>query len=317
MDKEIKDILTNPEVIAINQDSLGQQGHKIKYTKIELPNDYKYELTPTELEIAECNGKKEQKWYINEDGSIRNNNEDLCIEIPSCETYDIQLRTNKCHIGNKNECGESKNQEWIYNKENKTISSKLFPNKCFDVYNFEGPVVQTFSCHTGANQIWEYDEKNHTLKSLGKCLTIYINEEAKEVWAGNLSDGSYAVLLLNRGSLTNELEINWDEIGFNYTEAKLRDLWERKDLGIFKKGYKISLKSHTSQLLKVTPIIPKNNKNDNSKSNTKFVLLFVFLIIIIIAIIAVFILYKIKKKKTSDIIETDVNIMKENILTDN
>ena len=317
MDKEIKDILTNPEVIAINQDSLGQQGHKIKYTKIELPNDYKYELTPTELEIAECNGKKEQKWYINEDGSIRNNNEDLCIEIPSCETYDIQLRTNKCHIGNKNECGESKNQEWIYNKENKTISSKLFPNKCFDVYNFEGPVVQTFSCHTGANQIWEYDEKNHTLKSLGKCLTIYINEEAKEVWAGNLSDGSYAVLLLNRGSLTNELEINWDEIGFNYTEAKLRDLWERKDLGIFKKGYKISLKSHTSQLLKVTPIIPKNNKNDNSKSNTKFVLLFVFLIIIIIAIIAVFILYKIKKKKTSDIIETDVNFMKENILTDN
>ena len=51
-----------------------------------------------------------------------------------------------------------------------------------------------------------------------------MNEEAKEVWAGKLSDGSYAVLLLNKGSLTNEIEINWKEIGFSSTDAKLRDL---------------------------------------------------------------------------------------------
>ena len=61
MSKEIKDILTNPEVIAIDQDILGEQGHKIKYTKITLPDNYFYELTPREIEIAECNGKKEQK----------------------------------------------------------------------------------------------------------------------------------------------------------------------------------------------------------------------------------------------------------------
>ena len=60
-----------------------------------------------------------------------------------------------------------------------------------------------------------------------------MNEEAKEIWAGNLSDGSYAVLFLNRGTFTNEIEVNWKEIGFNNTQAKLRDLWEKKDLGIF------------------------------------------------------------------------------------
>ena len=41
-------------------------------------------------------------------------------------------------------------------------------------------------------------------------------------------------------------------------------MWERKDLGNFTKGYKVSLKTHTSQLIKITPInnelIKRNNK---------------------------------------------------------
>ena len=319
MNKQIKDILTNSEVIAIDQDSLGEQGRKIKYTEIILPDDYTYELSPSEIEVAECNGKKEQKWYINDDGSIKNNNEDLCIEIPSCQTYDIQVRTNKCHLGNKTQCGESKNQEWIYHKENKTISSKLQINKCLDVYNFDGPVVQSFSCHNGDNQKWEYDEKEHTLKSMGKCLTIYMNEEATEVWAGNLSDGSYAVLLLNRGSLTNELEVNWKEIGFNNTEASIRDLWERKELGEFKNGYKISLKSHTSQLLKVTPKENENNngKENNEESKTNVIIIVInFILIITIILVSVFLIIKIRKKFSNINLEQNVNKMDVQLMND-
>ena len=315
MKKEIKDILTNSEVISINQDILGEQGHKIKYEKVKLPDDYKYELLPTELEVGECNGRKEQKWYINEDGSIRNNNEDLCIEIPTCSNYDIQLKTNKCHIGDKSQCGESKNQEWVYHKENKTISSKFKPNKCIDVYNFEGPTVQTFPCHTGNNQKWEYDENEHTLKSLGKCLTIYMNEEAKEIWAGNLSDGSYAVLFLNRGTFTNEIEVNWKEIGFNNTQAKLRDLWEKKDLGIFNNGYKVSLKSHASQLLKIIPIIQEDNSMEKPMSNFVIILIIIFIIIIII-LFAGFIIFRIKSKKSSDNLNNGLNNINEKIIED-
>ena len=37
MSQDIKDILTNPEVIAINQDPLGEQGRKIKSTRIPYP----------------------------------------------------------------------------------------------------------------------------------------------------------------------------------------------------------------------------------------------------------------------------------------
>ena len=68
MTDEIRDIPTNPEVIAINQDSLGQQGTKIKYEQLEIPADFKYVLSPKEVLVAQCTGREEQKWYINEEG---------------------------------------------------------------------------------------------------------------------------------------------------------------------------------------------------------------------------------------------------------
>ena len=78
MTDDIKNILTNTEIIAINQDPLGEQGHKIKRTFIDLPPDYQPALYESELEIMNCSEAIEQKWYINSDDSIRNNNENLC-----------------------------------------------------------------------------------------------------------------------------------------------------------------------------------------------------------------------------------------------
>ena len=251
--QDIVDILTNPEVISINQDSLGQQGRKIKYTQKSLPDDYKYNLTPREIEVAPCNGRKEQKWYINKDGSIKNNNEDLCLEIPSCSKRRIQLRTNKCHLNNTNKCGKSNNQKWIYNKKTKTISSKLFTKKCLTLQKDDYDYAVVTPCKNSINQIWNYDRNKHTLSSMGKCLSIYMNEEATEVWAGNLSDGSYSVLLLNKARITQRIGISWKEIGFNDVKAEVRDLWERRSLGYFENGYEVSLKSHSSQFLKINP----------------------------------------------------------------
>ena len=228
----------------------------------------------------------------------------------------MQLKTNKCHIGNKDECGESKNQEWIYHKDNKTITSKLFPDKCFDVYNFQGPTVQVFTCHGSDNQQWEYDEKEHTLKSMGKCLTIYMNEEAKEIWAGRLYDNSFAVLFLNKGTLSNELEIKWTEIGFYNYDAKVRDLWERRDLGIFKNGYKINLNSHTSKLFKITPIIPKNDNKE--EYNIKVYVITIVCLVIIIVLLLIVILFLIQKlrQKSNNNLENDVNKMNTKLMND-
>ena len=117
MSEETKEILTNPEVIAINQDPLGKQGHKIKRTELELPEGIEVSITSSQLELAECTGKANQKWYINNDGSIRNNNMNFCIDIPNCATDDIQVETYGCHIGGSG-CKNSKNQEWDYENNN-------------------------------------------------------------------------------------------------------------------------------------------------------------------------------------------------------
>ena len=113
-------------------------------------------------------------------------------------------------------------------------------------------IVETHFCNE--SQAWEYNETDHTLKSNGKCLSSMV--EATEVWAGNLSDGEYAVLFVNRAGDNQKVELSWDEIGFDNKTLKLRDLWEHKDLGEFNNSFSVSLDSHDSLLLKATIIEP-------------------------------------------------------------
>ena len=255
MSDDIKKILTNKEYIAINQDKLGEQGHKIKRTQIIYPPEYDPDVQSSQLELVDCNGKKSQKWYINEDGSIKNNNENLCIDIPNCEKEDSTVSTFGCHIGGESYCDASKNQEWDYTQDKKIQSRMEYPDgvkRCLRVEEGTLTIVETHFCNE--SQTWEYDETDHTLKSNGKCLSSMV--EATEVWAGNLSDGEYAVLFVNRAGDNQKVELSWDEIGFDNKTLKLRDLWEHKDLGEFNNSFSVSLDSHDSLLLKATIIEP-------------------------------------------------------------
>ena len=265
MTNDIKNILTNSEIIAINQDKLGEQGHKIKRTNVELPEDIEPSLFMSELEITNCNGKKRQKWYINEEnGSIKNNDEDFCIEIPNCVHDDTKVRTDVCHLKDKSYCSNSTNQEWTYDNKTLQIRSVFDPNKCLDLYNHEGPSVQIFRCEENQmSQKWEYNKDEHTLKSKlnNKCLASYDNDEATEIWKCKLNDETYAVLLVNRASIDYKIEVTWKDIGFENKKAKLRDLWEKKDLGEFEDNYTVYLGSHDSMFLKVSPLEDEEEEN--------------------------------------------------------
>ena len=306
MTEEIKAILTNKEVIAINQDILGVQGKKIKRTEIPLPKDFKPNIEESELEIVECNGGIEQKWFINEDGSIKNNNENFCLYIPNCVDYDTKVKTEDCHIGDKSYCSESKNQEWKY--INKNIISQMDTTKCLDIYNRIGPSVQTYTCDGNESQIWEYNETDHTLKSKGKCLSSLVNPEVTEVWAVKLYDNSYAVLLLNVGSIASTVEISWKEIGFTQKKAKLRDLWEGVDMGIYDDKYYIFLKSHDSQFIKVTPL---NDENDENSNVIVFICIFVVFAILLIFIIGIVFYMKRKRDKEPNVNNVDIKLIEK------
>jgi alpha-galactosidase len=293
MGKDIKDILTNLEIIAINQDSLGEQGRKIKI-KEAIPEGKGPDLVPSKLFINECNGRIEQKWYIERDQSIRNNDENLCIDIPDCNQKDITVQTYTCHVGSILYCEWSTNQQWIYS--NQTIISRMNTSKCLDIFNHTGPDVQTHECNGNESQIWEYNEEEHTLKNNGKCLSSLVEYGKVEIWAGNLSDKSYAVLLINRASYRANINISWEEIGFKEKNATLRDLWEKTDLGVFTDGYNITLDSHDSQMLKVTPIKDEDggdedDEEDGGSSGQAFVIVGIVFGCLIILIIIILIIY--------------------------
>ena len=309
MTEDIKKILTNSEVIAINQDPLGEQGRKIKKTFLPLPDDYEPVLYESELEITNCSGIVEQKWYINSDGSIQNNNESLCMEIPNCVDYDTKVKTSWCHLRDKSYCSESKNQQWIYNSTTKQIKSQMDTKKCLDVYKQIGPSVQTFDCDENIqSQKWEYNEIDHTLKTNEKCLSSLESQEITEVWKSNLKDGAYAVLLVNRASFKANVEITWNEIGFNNKKAKIRDLWEKKDLGEFEEKYSINLEKHDSQFLKVWPI-------EDDDDNLIMIVGIVAGSAVVISVILVLAFYlKMKKGKIKDKNDVIDNINEDKLI---
>jgi hypothetical protein len=123
-----------------------------------------------------------------------------------------------------------------------------------DVYNFDGPNVEAFSCNKGDNQEWNWNSADETLRSQhnGECLTI---EQEIEIWAAPLNGGSQAVLLLNRGSSGSEpVTVNWTTIGFPADHsATVRDLWARKDLGTFTGSFTSSnINFHSVMMLNIT-----------------------------------------------------------------
>lgn len=73
----------------------------------------------------------------------------------------------------------------------------------------------------------------------------------REIYNKPLSDGTTAVLLLNKSEIPTDLTVTWDEIGLRGVQ-KVRDLWARKDLGEFKDSFTAAkLAQHEHVLIRV------------------------------------------------------------------
>ena len=75
-----------------------------------------------------------------------------------------------------------------------------------------------------------------------------------EIWAKEMSDGSRAVGLLNRGSAEQQITLNWTDIGYPaHLRASVRDLWQHKNLESPKGSVEESVPSHGVALLLIRP----------------------------------------------------------------
>jgi alpha-galactosidase len=75
-----------------------------------------------------------------------------------------------------------------------------------------------------------------------------------EVWSKPLHDGSRAVVLLNRGIDEKKIGVNWEDLGYPaHLTAKVRDLWQEKELGEFKGMFSASVAPHSVVMVTIRP----------------------------------------------------------------
>jgi alpha-galactosidase len=65
----------------------------------------------------------------------------------------------------------------------------------------------------------------------------------EEIWIRPLSDGSWVAGLFNMGLFRSTLSLQWDQLGLAAPQ-KVRNIWERKELGVFAEGFQVEVPSH-------------------------------------------------------------------------
>lgn len=71
-----------------------------------------------------------------------------------------------------------------------------------------------------------------------------------EVWARPLWDGTTAVALFNRFFEKQDITAKWADLGLKGSQP-VRDLWQRKDLGVFDDSFKATVPAHGAVMLKI------------------------------------------------------------------
>jgi len=277
MSTDTKNILTNSEVIAINQDALGKQGYIVSQTlniyaapRVQVP------LDATNVIVTACNtGDSAQKWTYGSDQKFRVASDGRCLDIDECSTdpNGDNVSVFDCHTfdedGKKKkkskkarsggDC-QGKNQLWTVSG-NQIIAQ--LDNYCLDVYEgSDGSQydknVQTYPCHSSGNEQWVFNTSTGQILNAGtgKCLSLDPGPASTQVYAGPLVNGAYAVLLLNRDNTnSHDITVTWDSLGISSSKSfTVRDLWLHQDLGKYTTSYTATgVAPHASVTLKLTP----------------------------------------------------------------
>jgi hypothetical protein len=117
--------LTNPEVIAVNQDPLGIQGKKVAFATSRSPNASSGVIGANCLSSS-IDPRRYQWKYNSQDGSIRSLFNGRCLSIDHCSTKRVvYVLLDDCHIGDPQAECRGKNQQWTVDTSNETIISRM------------------------------------------------------------------------------------------------------------------------------------------------------------------------------------------------
>jgi alpha-galactosidase len=87
------------------------------------------------------------------------------------------------------------------------------------------------------------------LGAQGKPISENVQQE---VWSKPLSGAeTYAVILFNRDADAADITVTWSQLGLSSSNALVRDLWDKKDLGSVATQYQANVPGHGVVMLKV------------------------------------------------------------------
>eukprot|EP00698_Gefionella_okellyi_P000857 TRINITY_DN10753_c0_g1_i1.p1 TRINITY_DN10753_c0_g1~~TRINITY_DN10753_c0_g1_i1.p1 ORF type:complete len:696 (+),score=95.09 TRINITY_DN10753_c0_g1_i1:1288-3375(+) len=206
-------VLTNREVLAVNQDALGVQAKRVA---VQIPRNNSLGATTLDIvaTITYCDAAKStQRWLFENVTTVNQLHVFPCNASDPYQQWDFTAasgvgasvirsrKTQQCVDAAANfdpgllrPCdGTSAAQQWQLQSNSKHIISTS-PVHCLDVYQFSGPDVEMGSCKTpGAqddNQQWTYDPTTYLIHSLSKeapgtCLSA--GQDGSLAGSGTLS----------------------------------------------------------------------------------------------------------------------------------
>ncbi len=85
-----------------------------------------------------------------------------------------------------------------------------------------------------------------------------ISNDKTVAWLSKPADGGYYLAVFNISADTEDVHYEWTELGIPPAEYKIRDLWERADIGSAR-VLKLRLRSHACALYRLSPEQPKSS----------------------------------------------------------
>ena len=73
----------------------------------------------------------------------------------------------------------------------------------------------------------------------------------RQVWSKPLRDGSRAVVLLNRATSPDSINVSFRRAGIVSDSATVRDLWTHTDLGRHRRDYTAVVPGHAAVMLRI------------------------------------------------------------------
>jgi alpha-galactosidase len=284
----VRGLLTNPGMVALNQDPLGYAGRAVQAADVTNGG-----LARTSVVVAACDdGLAQQQFVIDtRNGTLVHMGSGLALTVPNCATSEpshpgagVPVTLEPLGEGGGNACG-GLNQRWTL-QSNGTITSRMTlssTSQCLDVYAHVNPVQLHFCVRNPdggdgppESEAWKvvrgFGPNNATFTirwgkpDYDKCMQGSEDPAPPspppppvggEVWQKQLAGGDVALLLVNWADVAAvNITVNFGLVpglSAGSRTARVRDVWTGADEGVAKGGLWRVVQPHDATVLRLTP----------------------------------------------------------------